>query len=507
MKLLLFLRDRVRPTHIFKQGIMRAGRTRSQGGYAKENFHILFAILLLMSVKYKKSLFIFRRDLRFDDNSGLIKALRESESVVPCFIFDPVQIEHNDYFSPNAFEFMITSLKELDLSLKSKGSELYLFHGEPSRVVGEIAKETSLDAVYLNIDYTPFSKERDSNIGDRSKSLKIDFHQVHDALINPPEMVLKSDGKPYTVFTPFYNKAKLIPVAKPQRIAHKNYYNGRIKSSSPDLLKEFDNYHNPDIYLKGGRKEGLSLLKRLSNLHDYAKTRDFPSIDGTSSLSAHLKFGTISVREVYKAVIESLGEGFPLIRQLYWRDFFTSIGYFFPFVFGEAFHRKYNMIRWSKDERKLNAWKEGRTGFPIVDAGMRQLYTTGFMHNRVRMITASFLVKDLHIDWLEGEKHFAQYLIDYDPCVNNGNWQWAASTGCDAQPYFRIFNPWNQQRKFDPGCEYIKKWVPEVDYFPPGILHNWNKRYSDDKTDYFAPIVDHAVESLKARQFYKAVLL
>jgi len=231
----------------------------------------------------------------------------------------------------------------------------------------------------------------------------------------------------------------------------------------------------------------------------YAATKDIPALS-TSNLSAHLKFGTLSIRETYHAIKKILGPTHLLLRQLYWRDFFTHVAYYSPFVFGHAFHEKYDQLIWEHDDKKFQRWCTGTTGFPIVDAGMRQLTTTGFMHNRVRMIAASFLTKDLHIDWRWGEKFFAQQLIDYDPAVNNGNWQWCASTGCDAQPYFRIFNPWLQQKKFDTECIYIKRWIPELKKVAPATIHTWyaNKLPSN----YPKPMVDHTQEARITKQWF-----
>ncbi len=258
------------------------------------------------------------------------------------------------------------------------------------------------------------------------------------------------------------------------------------------------------LQAKGGRQEALKILKHLKEYRTYATTRDFPSLDKTTHLSPHLKFNTCSCREIYYAMKENLSAHSPLIRSLYWRDFFTSIAFYFPHVFGKPFHKKYESLSWSYDLKKFHLWCEGKTGFPIVDAGMRELKETGFMHNRVRMIAASFLVKDLHIDWLWGEKYFAKTLIDYDPAINNGNWQWVASTGCDAQPYFRIFNPWLQQKKFDPDCIYIKKWIPELEKLSSKEIHGWYlEKNHTESTDYFEPMLDHSVESKKALFKYK----
>ena len=253
----------------------------------------------------------------------------------------------------------------------------------------------------------------------------------------------------------------------------------------------------PSLTVPPGRSGAMSILKRLGEYKNYGEERDLPELDATTHLSAHLKFGTCSVREAYYAIRKNL------IRQLYWRDFYTHIAWHFPHVFGHAFKRQYDELPWRNDRKAFNAWCRGRTGFPIVDAGMRQLNNSGFMHNRVRMITASFLIKDLHIDWRWGERYFATRLIDYDPCVNNGNWQWAASTGCDPQPWFRIFNPWRQQKKFDGNCAYIHRWVPELDNVPASRIHKVNE--GGKIPGYPAPIVDHAARVKITKKLYKKI--
>lgn len=260
---------------------------------------------------------------------------------------------------------------------------------------------------------------------------------------------------------------------------------------------------NPELAVHGGRSAALAILKRLRGSRDYEKDRDYPSLAATTGLSAHLKFGTLSAREAHAAVASQLGSGHPLIRQLHWRDFFTMIGYYYPHVYGHPFCDEYQHMPWENDQGMFQAWCEGRTGFPFVDAGMRQLVRTGFMHNRTRMVAASVLVKDLHIDWLWGERFFARHLVDYDPAVNNGNWQWAASTGCDHQPYFRIFNPWLQQQKFDPAGDYIRRWVAELSDVPADVLHRPGAAAESSRGAYPFPLIDHAVAAAWSKQAFK----
>ncbi|GAB4257123.1 MAG: deoxyribodipyrimidine photo-lyase [Methylomicrobium sp.] len=446
--------------------------------------------------RYQEALHIFRRDLRLDDNTSLNEALRLSERVLACFIFDPSQIQPHRYRSEPALQFMLHSLDDLANQLRRHDGKLHIFYGKPEQVVKHLIDRHAIDAVFINRDYTPFSRQRDYRLATLCSERGVSLHSFADALLTEPEQAVKNDGTPYQVFTPFYNNARKIPVTWPESLSEGRFVN-TIEDEPFDymtLRKDFG------IEFGGGRREAQAVLERLARLTDYQTQRDYPERDSTSRLSAHLKFGTISIREAYHAVQMQLSEEHPLLRQFYWRDFFTHIGFHYPEVFGHAFHRQYDHLPWQNDENLFAAWADGRTGFPIVDAGMRELNRTGYMHNRVRMITASFLTKDLHISWRWGERYFAQRLVDYDPCVNNGNWQWAASTGCDAQPYFRIFNPWLQQRKFDPDCAYIYRWIPELRSFSPDLIHRWENRFV--ACDYPKPIVDHKNESEKAKQMF-----
>lgn len=457
----------------------------------------------LRYMTYLLSLHIFRRDLRLEDNSALIAALQQSKEVIPCFIFDKRQIELNDYKSEHCLEFMANSLQELNQQLQTKQSHLYQFYGITEEIVDQLLGALPIKAVFINRDYTPFSRKRDQQIERVCKKHQVDFHCYADALLHEPEQVLKADGTPYTVFTHAYKRALMMPVAPPQKNSHDNYYHDTIAFENNQTLNKLLQKPNPHLFVKGGRKEGLTLIKKMSHLANYVDLRNIPAKSATTHLSAHHKFGTISIREVYQAITNAFDTHHALITELHWRDFFTHIAYHFPRVFGAPFHEKYKNINWRANEKHFRAWCEGYTGFPIVDAGMRELNTTGYMHNRVRMIVASFLTKDLHIDWRWGEKYFAQKLVDYDPAVNNGNWQWAASIGCDAQPYFRIFNPWLQQQKFDPDCLYIKKWIPELSAIPNKTIHQLNENRTMLMKNYPNPIVNHTIESEKAKLMYK----
>lgn len=462
-----------------------------------------------MSKKNKISIFIFRRDLRLEDNTGLINALKDSDKVIPLFIFTDKQIETNEYKSNNAIQFMIDSLKDLNINLENSNGKLHIFKGENLKILKDLISKLDIDSIYVNTDYTPFSINRDREIEELCKDNDVDFNSFHDYMLNPPQKVLKANGEPYTIFTPYYRRALYEKIEKPIENKFTNYYNKDIESSISldEIESKILPERNNQILRKGGRDEAFKVLEdRKSSLNHYDEKRDFPSIKGTSTLSAHNKFGTISIRELYYYFKDNLRDSEPIIRELYWRDFYLQIAYHFPKVFGKEFNQKYEKVKWEDNESNFKAWCQGLTGFPIVDAGMRELNSTGYMHNRVRMIVASFLTKDLHIDWRLGEKYFAQKLTDYDPSVNNGSWQWAASTGCDAQPYFRIFNPWLQQKRFDEDCEYIKKWVPELKNIDVKSIHKLNEQRPLTLTnDYPKPIVKHSEEKDKAISYYKEI--
>lgn len=451
---------------------------------------------------YQTSLFIFRRDLRLHDNTALNSALQLSQRVIASFIFDDRQINPHKYQSKPALQFMLQSLEDLEQQFKKHNANLNLFQGLVVDIIKQLHAQEKIQAVFINRDYTPFSRQRDNEIATVCQQLNINLHYMADALLTEPEHALKQDNSAYKVFTAFYNNAKKIPVALPQTLIKTNF----ITINSTVNLTQLKQLHaQPAITIKGGRTQALNLINQLANKKDYETTRDYPSLNTTSHLSAHLKFGTVSVREVYYAIAQTLNNEHPLIRQLYWRDFLTHIAYHFPQVFGHAFIAKFDTITWDNNLEYFQAWASGNTGFPIVDAGMRELNTTGFMHNRVRMIVASFLTKDLRISWRWGERYFAQHLIDYDPCLNNGNWQWAASTGCDAQPYFRIFNPWLQQQKFDKEGDYIYRYIPELKNVPIKLIHQWDKKYYGNF--YPKPIIDHSIESAITKERFKQLAL
>lgn len=456
-----------------------------------------------MSLPYKKTLFIFRRDLRIEDNTGLRHALAQSDFVIPCFIIDPVQVGiKNTYKSEAAIQFMVQALDDLAAHLNKKKGRLYFFSGTPGKVVKKLIAQEKIDAVFVNRDYTPYSQKRDAALEQVCKQHKIPFHAYADVVLHDPEVLRTQSGGFYSVFTPFYKAAMKHVVPAPVTTKMHHFYMKPIQGVCADEVGAIIYQPNKKVRVLGTRAAGLRILKHLEFFRHYDKERDIPALDATTHLSAYIKFGLVSVREVYAAITTTLGKRHPLIRQLYWHDFFTHVAYHAPRVFGAPFREQYTHVSWNKDAQALKRWCTGTTGFPLVDAGMRELVATGYMHNRVRLVTSSFLVKDLHVDWQKGERFFAQHLIDYDPAVNNGNWQWVASTGCDAQPYFRIFNPWLQQKRFDRDCDYIKRWVPELQAVPNKDIHAWYKACQQYTGMYSEPIVDHARERIIARKMF-----
>lgn len=457
---------------------------------------------------HKKALVLHRRDLRTDDNTALNKALQESQSVIPCFIYDTRQTgASNAYRSNRAVRFMTSSVDDLSEQYQKHGGHLYLFEGIPHDVLEKIITQEHIDAVYVNQDYTPFSQARDAELKKVCDAHKIAFVACHDLmLIGDPDQpgAKNGSGDAYKVFTAFFKQvARTIPVPKPQHLVSDNFYTQPIDGDAQHLITHFC-WGDKGLVIPAGSGGAKRLLQEAGQLAKYSDTRDIPA-HKTSHLSAHNKFGTISIRRVFHELKQELGAGNELLRQLYWRDFFTQLAYHNPRVYQGAFNEKFDTVRWENDMEKFDLWCRGETGFPIVDAGMRELNETGYMHNRARMIVASFLTKDLHIDWRLGEKYFASQLLDYDPAVNNGSWQWVAGTGADAAPYFRIFNPWLQQKKFDPDAVYIKRWVDELKDVEPDAIHAIETKGVPESVHYPGPIVNHSEEAKKVKEYYLQV--
>ena len=426
------------------------------------------------------SIFWFRRDLRLEDNVGLCQALSSDHPVQPIFIFDQNILSKLEDKRDARVHFIHTQLQGLNEKLTTHGGQLDVRVGDPMEIWQQLLKDYQIEEVFANRDYEPYALRRDKEVYDLLAENGIRFRGFKDQVIFEKSEVTKDDGKPYTVYTPYSKKWKSF-----LREEH-------LQSHPSEELKFW--YSNTGLNLPslqdiGFEESPIQIPKKVigkDKIRDYHKTRDIPSFFGTSRLGVHLRFGTISIRTL-ATLARATNEKF--FNELIWREFYQMILYHFPHVVEGNFKKSYDLVKWRTDEADFHKWCEGKTGFPIVDAGMRELNETGYMHNRVRMITASFLCKDLLIDWKWGEAYFAKKLLDFDLASNNGGWQWAAGTGVDAAPYFRIFNPTSQQAKFDPDFKYIKKWVPEfgTDAYP-------------------RPMVDHKLARERTLSAYKDAL-
>lgn len=475
----------------------------------------------------------FRRDLRLTDNTALSAAARDSGGqVIPVFIFDD-RLLKGRAVAPARVQFMLDSLRELDAELRKQGSRLIVRRGRPEQVLGDLARETGAEAVYFNRDYTPLARRRDRRVAEAMESAGVRVASFKDLVIFEEDELLTGSGKPYTVFTP-YKKAWLSRMAasgvesggKPALDARS------LVSALPSLdlpLAADLGFALTQAVPKGGASEAERLLRRFiadGHIHRYDAQRDLPALEGTSRLSPHLRFGTISPRRCLQAALAAKREaevrehrGFDAwIGELIWREFYAQLLYHFPHADNRNFKREYDALTWgsgsaTRDQERFAAWCEGRTGYPIVDAAMRQLNQTAWTHNRARMIVASFLTKDLLLDWRWGEQYFMQKLVDGDPASNNGGWQWAASTGTDAQPYFRVFNPTLQGERFDPKGEYVRRWVPELSRVPVEFIHQPGKMTPMMQlqtncvvgSNYPRPIVDHARQKDEIIRRFKAI--
>lgn len=460
-----------------------------------------------MSNKYENGLFIFRRDFRVIDNVGLNLANSICKRIYPIFIFTPEQVTGaNKFKSDNAVQFMIESLQDLSSQISKMGGHLMCFYGNNNTIVSYLIKQLDINVVCFNADYSPYAINREMGIIQICDKIGIQVEYGHDYYLHPPGSILNGQGQPYQKFTPFYQSSIKKKVDSPASLRKIHFASSnkhlQYSISLDNSFKRFVGKGNENILVRGGRINAIKQLKIAGkNIKNYQKSHN-NLIYPTSELSAYIKFGCISIREVYK-IFRSKHD---FIRQLYWRDFYANILYSFPYVLGSAMKPNYNKIKWHHNSNWFKKWTEGETGFPIVDAGMRQMNLTGYMHNRARLIVSSFLVKTLLISWEEGEKYFAQTLVDYDPASNNGNWQWTAGTGADSQPYFRIFNPWEQGKHYDPNCEYIKKWIPELNDVPNKDILNWNDTYSEYKhIKYPKPIVDYKKQKELALKMYSSI--
>ena len=426
------------------------------------------------------NIFWFRRDLRLYDNSGLSAATHSKNKVIPIFIFDTSitdKLPNND----RRINFIFDNLLEIDLKLKKKyNSSINVFKGNPIEIFKELIKDYKINSVFTNNDYEPYALSRDKSIKNFLEKNQIQFKSFKDQVIFEKNEVVKDDGSPYVVYTPYMRKWKANLNEDLSKLAEKEVVNN-FYNSSISALMELSKYG----FVENDKKiEVFKLNKDI--VTKYADTRNFPSINSTSKLGPYLRFGTVSVRKIVSGLLKFKDQTF--LNELIWREFFMQILFHFPHTAEKSFKSKYDKIIWLNDPKSFEAWKNGETGFPLVDAGMKELNNTGFMHNRVRMITASFLCKHLLIDWRLGEKYFALKLNDYEMASNVGNWQWASGSGVDAAPYFRIFNPHTQIIKFDKNREYINKWV------------------DTDSKSYPNEIVDHKVARQRCLDTYKMYL-
>ena len=427
------------------------------------------------------NIFWFRRDLRLDDNAGLYHALKAGNPVLPVFIFDRNILDELEDKSDRRVEFIYQALLDMQKRLLKMGSTLVVKYGKPAEVYRELLAEYQVEKVFTNHDYEPYARQRDAEIDSLLQEHGVSFHTSKDTVILEKDEVLKDDGKPYTVFTPYARKWKAVLTDfHLKSYPNRKYFQHFFRQAEKPV---------PALEQMGFRATGLPFPEREWKgqvIRNYKEQRDIPSVRGTTRLSVHLRFGTISIREL---AAEAGGLNGSFLNELIWRDFYHMILWHFPQVVGHAFKPEYDKLRWRNNEKEFLAWCRGETGYPIVDAGMRELNSTGFMHNRVRMIVASFLTKHLLIDWRWGEAYFAKKLLDFDLAANNGGWQWAAGSGCDAAPYFRVFNPYLQTKKFDPELKYIRHWVPE-----------W------EELSYPRPIVEHDLARKRCLEVYAAAL-
>lgn len=416
----------------------------------------------------KVNIFWFRRDLRTDDNHGLFAALKVGLPVVPVFIFDPAILAHFPNPNDARLTFIHHCLTELNREFEKHGSSLQVYFSSPEVVFRQLATKYSVQCVFANADYEPVAVERDESIERLLNSLGIGFETLKDQVIFHHNEVVKADGAPYTIFTPYSKKWK-------EKLAEEKigFYDSENLLSQ---LKHLSPGYFPELPEIGYQAQTANFPKKDFNqslIKEYAQQRDFPGEDGTSRLGIHLRFGTISIRKL-TLLAQQYSEVF--LNELIWRNFYMDILWHFPYVAQRSFKPAYDFIPWRNNESEFDRWCNGQTGYPLVDAGMRELNQTGYMHNRARMVVASFLTKHLLIDWRWGEAYFAGKLLDYELASNNGGWQWASGSGCDAAPYFRVFSPELQTKKFDRKLKYIRKWVPEYGtsaYPPPMVDHTY----------------------------------
>lgn len=470
-------------------------------------------------MQYEKSLVWFRRDLRDFDHAALYNALKTSSQVFCIFVFDTEILDLLVNKQDRRVEFIWESVKELKAALQANGGDLIVMHGKARELIPMYALQANIHAVFANRDYEPSAVARDAEVAAKLAQNNIEFHSFKDQVLFEKDEVLSLSNKPYSVFTPYKNAhlKKLDDFyLKPYSVDRYIHNLARIEQSELIGLESmgFVRTNLADMRLPTGMSGGAQLFADFEErMHQYKDARNFPAIKGVSYLSVHLRFGTVSVRHLARQARNHANAGSQTwLNELIWRDFYFQILHHHPQVAtGKAYKAEFGSLPFPNDEALFKAWCEGKTGYPLIDAAMRQINSTGFMHNRLRMVVASFLVKDLLIDWRWGERYFAEHLIDFDLSANNGGWQWAASTGCDAQPWFRIFNPITQSERFDAAGKFIRKYVPELTNCSDKEIHApWQMSSLMQQScnviigkDYPTPIVDHATQRALALDLYK----
>ncbi len=466
---------------------------------------------------YPRSLCWFRRDLRLHDHAALYHALKDSSAVRCVFVFDTEILDKLIDKNDRRVQFIWHCLSELQENLQAHGSTLQVLHGNAREVIPRIAHKLDVQAVFCNHDYEPDARHRDAEVEGELTKQGIAFHHYKDQVIFDQSEIVTGSGNPFKVFTPYKNAwlKKLDGYFMQAYPVEKHFHS--LACCSPEKLPDLENLGFVSSDLESVPKGESGAEKLFSDftqrIRQYKETRDFPALYGGSFLSLHLRFGTISIRRLVSHAFYAGGEGATTwLSELIWREFYQMLLYHHPHLAqGQTFKPQFNTIAYTNDAKKFAAWCKARTGFPLIDAAMRQLNQTGYMHNRLRMVAASFLVKDLHIDWRWGERYFAQHLLDFDLASNNGGWQWVASTGCDAQPWFRIFNPITQSKKFDEQGIFIRSYLPELERCPNRWIHApWLMPLSEQQScgvligkDYPTPIVDHALARIKTLELYQ----
>ena len=469
-----------------------------------------------------ESIVWFRRDLRCYDHHALSLALKESQEVLPLFIFDPKILKTLDK-EDKRISFIIESLNELSQEFQKKGSDILIKYGSPEEVWSQLLKEEDFQKVYFNEDYEPYAQKRDQKIRKLLEDSKIETQVLKDHVIFSPSEVLKSDQTPYRVFTPykrawlkqFQHTNSTLP-SFPCPLKNLRQWKNKDSINNPKIWYKKLGFESQSLILAGGTKNAKARLKRFLPLMDkYHETRDFPYLKGTSFLSVDLRMGTISIRHLVNEIMKRKGQGVDVfLSEIIWREFYQMILGQFPFVQKSSFKPQYDKIEWTKNPQWLQAWKSGQTGIPIIDSAMRCLNETGLMPNRLRMVCANYFCKILLLDWKKGEAYFAKKLLDFDLAANNGGWQWSSSSGADAAPYFRIFNPYTQSEKFDPKGEFIKKWCPELSHLDNKAIHRPHLIAEDTLNDqgiqlgidYPFPIVSYENQRVLALSHYKKYL-